>query len=162
MPGGEKLKIQGQACMCTGSRSQSQLNSAFKKYQPRHQTHEDRSLWKMALLSCLRLLPSPLRFPSWGPGIKEMQAIPAGPCLDYSPTQFMSLVNGGCFTWLSLRCPSDSNRFLGQYPWLCAHGVMGHRNSMRFLWSWDEMRSSTWKDCAHSSETAFYLQNEVC
>lgn len=140
VPGGESLKIQGQARMCVGSSRQSQLSPAFKKYQPRHQTREDRSLRKMAVLSCLRLLPSPLRFPSWGPGIKEMQAIPAGPCLDYSPIEFMSLVNDG-LTWLSLRCPSDSNGFPGGYPWLCVHGVMGHRNSMRFLWSWDEMRS---------------------
>ena len=160
MPGSERLKTQGQARMCAGSRWQSQLSPAFKKW-PRHQTCEDRSPRKMTLLSCLRLLPSPLRFPSWGPGIKEMQAIAAGPCLDYSPTEFMSRVNAGCFTWLSLRCPSDSNGFLGQYPRLCAHGMMGHRNSMRFFveLGWNEIKAPG--KTVHSSETAFHLQNDV-
>lgn len=85
--------------MCVGSSRQSQLGPAFRNIS-RHQTREDRSLRKMAVLSCLRLLPNPLRFPSWGPGIKEMQAILPGLVLDYSPIEFMSLVNDG-LTWLS-------------------------------------------------------------
>lgn len=55
--------------------------------------------------------------------------------------------NGCCSTRLSLRWPSYSNRLPGQYPWLCAQGMVLHSSSMRLYGAQLKWNQSTWKDC---------------
>lgn len=82
--------------MCTLSSQWTRSSPDFKGHQPKHQICEERSHQKIPFPGCLSL-SSHWCLPCQGPDIKETQATSLGPCLDYWPTEFMSIVKQWLF-----------------------------------------------------------------